>query len=343
MWSVLKGVSVRDSSRIVLSLVGALLILLFAPFIGSMPLNPLVAIFGIEAGGGSDVQIFWQLRVPRVLLAFLIGAALAVSGGVYQALFRNFLATPFTLGVSSGASLGAAIYFHFGVALGLGGLSGRIAFGFAGALLSIFLVWKLGSLARVGGEAGLLLAGIVISFFFSSLVVFLQYLSDFNEVFRIQRWLMGRLETVGYGEVLLILPITIVGFIISFWQASELNLMTAGEEFASSRGVNVVKTRLILFLAASLMVGAAVTLCGIIGFVGIIVPYIVRLWTGPDHRSFIPVSFLLGGAFLVACDTMARTLMAPTELPVGILTALLGGPFFLWLLCRRGWGGATVT
>jgi iron complex transport system permease protein len=174
-----------------------------------------------------------------------------------------------------------------------------------------------------------------VSFFCSSLILFLQYLSDFTRTYRMLRWVMGGLEIVDFGEVLGLLPFAVSGCLIVLYLSHELNLITTGEELAASRGVAVQRTKLVLFAATSLMVGAVVALCGPIGFVGLMAPHICRLLVGPDHRCLMPATLLFGGAFLVVCDTLARTLIAPTELPVGIITALLGGPFFLWLLVGR--------
>jgi iron complex transport system permease protein len=183
---------------------------------------------------------------------------------------------------------------------------------------------------------------VAVSFFFSSLILFLQYVSDPTRTFRMLRWVMGGLDKiVGFGDVLSVLPFVVTGCLIVLYLVHELNLITTGDELASARGVEVNRTKLVVFFAASLMVGAVVAVCGPIGFVGLMAPHICRLLVGADHRWLTPATLLFGGAFLVLCDTVARTVMAPTELPVGIITALLGGPFFLWLLLRRS-GEAAV-
>jgi iron complex transport system permease protein len=285
--------------------------------------------------GGLDSDIFWKIRVPRVCVAFLAGAALAISGMTFQAMFRNPLATPFTLGVASGASLGAAIYVRLGLAFGFLGISGISVFAFVGAILSITLVYGLTRIKTDFSIGTMLLAGVAISFFFSSVILFTQYMSDFTGSFRILRWLMGGLETVGFESVLNMAPFVISGSAIILFMAHELNLMMTGEEIAISRGANVGKIRLILFFATSLMVGGVVAICGPIGFVGMMVPHICRLLIGADHRYLTAATLLFGGTFLTLCDMLARTLIAPAEIPVGIITALLGGPFFIWLLIGR--------
>jgi len=183
--------------------------------------------------------------------------------------------------------------------------------------------------------ATMLLAGVAISFFFSSLILLIQYVCDMTHSFRIVRWLMGGLEAVGFQPAVNMFPFVVLGCVIVFFQLNGLNLLSVGEEIAVSRGVDASKTKKLLFFATSLMVGGVVAVCGPIGFVGMMVPHICRLLIGPDHRYLMPATILFGSAFLVICDTIARTAFAPVEMPVGIITALLGGPFFIWLLLSR--------
>jgi iron complex transport system permease protein len=313
----------------------AVLAVACAPFCG-MGRVPLSALWGTTDDYGK-VDLLWKLRIPRVLMAFLAGTALATSGMVFQAMFRNPLATPFTLGVSSGAALGAAIAILGSWSFAFLGLSSVSLSAFAGAVASIGLVYLLTARSRQGlSTATMLLAGVAISFFFSSVILFLQYMTDFTRSFRMLRWTMGGLgDIVQFRDVLSVFPFVISGCLIVWYLLLELNLLATGEEFAFSRGVNVNQTKLLLFLSVSMMVGAVVAVCGPIGFVGLMAPHICRLIVGPEHRRLYPATLLFGGAFLVICDTAARTVMAPTELPVGIITALLGGPFFLWLLLAR--------
>jgi len=298
-----------------------------------------ISVLWQDAAEGADdkvATIFWKLRVPRVCVALLAGASLAVSGMAFQAMFRNPLATPFTLGVASGASLGTAIYIRTGMTLSLWWISGTSCAAFLGAMLSIALVYGLSRVRRGFSTATMLLAGVALSFFFSSLILFIQYTADPTQTFRMLRWVMGGLQgDAGFADVLGILPFAVAGTLIVAAMTHELNLITTGEELAASRGVEVARIKKILFFAASLMVGAVVAVCGPIGFVGLMAPHICRLMIGPDHRYLMPATLLFGSAFLVVCDTVARTVMPPTQLPVGIITALLGGPFFLWLLLAR--------
>lgn len=311
----------------------ALLTTAVAPFVGmeSVPVRTLW-----DDSDATAAKILWAMRLPRVAVALLAGAALALSGMVFQAMFRNPLATPFTLGVASGASLGASIAIHLELTFALLGISGVTWWAFAGALGTILLVYGLTRTRQGFSTATMLLAGVAVSFFFSSVILFLQYLSDFTRTYQMLRWVMGGLHgVVGFDAPLNILPLVVAGTLVVFYLIHDLNLITTGDELAAARGVEVHRTKLVFFLAASLMVGAVVAVCGPIGFVGLMAPHICRLLIGPDHRWLAPATLLFGAAFLVICDTVARTVMAPTELPVGIITALLGGPFFLWLLLRR--------
>ncbi len=317
---------------LILAALGALALgaLLGAPFIGMHRLS-LAAVMEGPSGGGPGA-IFWRLRMPRVLLAFVAGSALAASGMAFQAMFRNPLATPYTLGVSSGASLGAVLYLRLGLGLTLGWFSGVAVFSFGGALGAILLVYGLTRARRGFSTATMLLAGIAIGMFCSSLIMFLQFMSDFTQSFRILRWLMGSVETVGYGAVLNTALFVAPGCVILACLTREMNLLTVGDDVAMGRGVNVRGVKQTLFVATSLMVGGVVSACGPIAFIGMMAPHICRLLIGPNHRVLLPASLLFGGAFLTVCDTAARTVLAPAELPVGVVTALLGGPFFVWLL-----------
>lgn len=307
--------------------------LLAAPLVGGERIG-LSAIGAAE--GTKEYAILWQLRVPRVLTGFLAGTGLAVAGMVFQALFRNPLATPFTLGVSSGASLGVAVGIFCGLSFRLLGISSQTWLAFAGALATIVLVYGLARTRQGLSSVTMLLAGVAVSFFFSAVILFLQYLADFSRSYQMLRWVMGGMEGgMRYDDVLRLLPFVATGCLTAFCLAHELNLITTGEELAAARGVEVRRMKLTLFFVTSLMVGAIVATCGPIGFVGLMVPHIGRLVIGADHRWLAPATCLFGGAFLVLCDTAARTVLAPTELPVGILTSLLGGPFFLWLLFAR--------
>lgn len=324
--------SYRQSAVLAVFALLAAGVVLITPFIG-MKIIPPAVLLQPEADSVM-VEIFWTMRMPRVLLAFFVGASLALSGMAFQAMFRNPLATPFTLGVSSGASLGAALYVRIGLVFSVFGIGGITFFSFFGAAGSILLVYGLTRFKQSFSTATLLLAGVAVNFFFSSFILLMQYMSDFTQSFRILRWLMGDLSVSGYGSVTRLLPFCLVGIFIVLSMSHELNLLALGEDLATSRGLNSKRIKNILFFAISLTVGGAVSVCGPIGFVGMMAPHICRLVVGANHRVLAPATLLFGGAFLTFCDTLARTLIAPAEIPVGVITALLGGPFFLWLLIR---------
>jgi len=278
--------------------------------------------------------IIASVRLPRVLLAMLVGMGLALAGAIFQSLFRNPMADPSYIGASQGAALGATIAFFIGINVGWGGLSTVPVFAFVGSLLSVLVVYFI---ARAGGRVSvtsLLLVGIAISSFLGSIVSLLLVISE-DRMHNIFFWLMGGLGTGNWDMVLAVLPFIAVGAVVSTFMARDLNLLMLGEERASQLGLETDRFKWILLGVASLVVGAAVSVSGIIGFVGLMTPHIVRLLTGPDHRYLIPGSLLGGGLFLVIADTLARTVMAPTELPVGIVTAFFGAPFFIYLLKRR--------
>jgi len=331
-----QSIRMRPSRWLILLAVASLLVLLVTPFVGMQTITPR-ALWSAEPSS-MEVKIFWSLRVPRTVMAFLVGAALSLSGLTFQAMFCNALATPFTLGIAGGAALGAALYIRMGLAFALLGISGQTLSAFAGAVLTVGLVYGLARSRRDFSMGAILLAGVAVSFFCSSLILFIQYLSGFSHLFQITRWLMGELAVTGFGAVRELGPLVLCGSVVVLGMGKELNLLTTGHELAVSRGLNLPVVKNVLFFAISLMVGGVVARCGPIGFVGMMAPHICRLLVGADHRVLIPAAFLFGGCFLTLCDTLARVLIAPAEMPVGVITALLGGPFFVWLLVSDGLG-----
>ncbi len=277
--------------------------------------------------------IILSVRLPRVLLALLVGMGLALAGVVFQGIFRNPMAEPSYLGSSQGAALGATLAFFFGIDAGWGGLSAVPLFAFAGALLAVFLVYLIARAGRQVSIPSLLLVGIALSSFLASIVSLLMVVSE-DRMHNIFFWLMGGLGTGNWDMVLAITPFILVGSAVSIFYARDLNLLLLGEDRASQLGLEVERFKWIMIAVSSLVVGAAVSVSGIIGFVGLMTPHIVRLLTGPDHRYLIPGSLIGGGLFLVLADTLARTVIAPNELPVGIVTAFFGAPFFIYLLKR---------
>jgi iron complex transport system permease protein len=283
-----------------------------------------------------DAQIFFVARLPRTLAGALVGAALATSGVVLQGLLRNPLATPYTLGVSAGAALGAMLAITFDWTLGIAGISAVPAAAFVGAGAAVAIVYTLARGRHRGLSTDvLLLAGVTLNAFFSALILGVQYFADFADAYRTLRWLMGDLDVSSYQPILTSLPLLLLAFIAFAWLARPLNLLSLGVDSAETRGLDTANAQRRAFFAASLATGAAVSIGGPVGFVGIIVPHLVRLLVGSDHRVVLPASALFGAAFLVGCDVLARTLLSPVEIPVGVITALIGGPFFLWLLVRR--------
>ena len=311
----------------------SLAVVAVAPFIGMQNI-------GIsDLLGGADeniIRIMWDLRVPRVLLGWITGSTLALCGLIFQALFRNPLASPDMLGVSTGAAFGAVVYIRTGIVFSIfGAISGLSLAAFAGALAATFAIYAAGNLRRGGmSEATLLLAGVAMSFLFGSLNMIIQFTGGYIDTFRMMRWSMGGIQAVGFGPVIATLPALAVIFAVAFVTAPELNLFVCGEDIAASRGVSVVRLRRLLFFSVSIVIGINVATCGPIGFVGLLGPHICRKFVGSDHRKLALASLFFGGAFLVLCDTAARILWSPAEVPVGVLTSFIGSIFFLWLLVR---------
>src|SRR5215467_11512093 len=308
-----------------------LVVILLAPCIGSTS----ISWRGIVSGAGTDREIFLIARLPRVLFSAVAGGALAVAGVLFQAILRNSLADPFTLGVSAGSSFGAVLAIWLGLETVVWGIPLISVAAFAGAFLTIMLVFFI---ARTGGALPtltLLLAGVTLNFIFGSLIMFIHFAANFNQGYLMTRWMMGSLDAAGMPAVIRAAPFVVACVIALMWFASELNPLSGGEEWAASRGVNVRRVRNTCYFVGSILTGSVTAFSGPIGFVGLIVPHTVRLFAGPDHRTLIPASFFLGSAFLVICDTAARTIIAPTEVPVGVITALLGGPFFIVMLKRK--------
>lgn len=305
------------------------LLLLLALLAGAIGLGLLL---GSAEHATRDIVI--GIRLPRVLLGALVGAGLATAGALLQALLRNPLADPYILGISGGAALGGVLALAFGWSAGLSGSSVPV-FAFAGALATTALLYAIAGSAGRAPAHSLLLTGVVFNAFASSLIVFLTTAVDLTRVAGIFLWLIGSIRLVDswvLGAVALLLAL---GLGVGVYHAYALNLLSLGDEPAAHLGVEVARVRRRLLVATALMIGASVAVSGLIGFVGLIVPHLVRLLLGADHRVVVPASALLGAAFLVVCDTCARTLLAPTELPVGAITALLGGPLFLFLLRRE--------
>ncbi len=290
-------------------------------------------------GSGPGHRILLDVRLPRVLTAEVAGAVLAAAGVAFQALLRNPLAEPYTLGVASGASLGAVSAILLGWDVQVAGLGPVSLMALAGALGAMLAVYGTGRVLarRAGADAsyGLLLAGICLAVTFQSLILLFHYLADFGNSFRMLRWLMGGLGMVGFDGFFRVLPFAMTGLAILFVLAGDLNYLVLGEELARARGVPVLSVQRAAYFGASLATAGIVASVGPIGFVGLVVPHVARVLVGPDIRVLLPTSAGLGALFLLACDTVARTVFAPTEIPTGVLTSLVGGPAAVLILLGR--------
>ncbi|HNS55882.1 MAG TPA: iron chelate uptake ABC transporter family permease subunit [Smithellaceae bacterium] len=288
---------------------------------------------GNGAGTGlsdTDETILFSIRLPRIIFAGIVGGALAAAGVVFQGLLRNPLADPYILGISGGAAVGALTALMLGILpLGVSGSA------FLGAIVTIVLVYGIAKTKNELQSTTLLLAGVIVNAFFSAVIMFLISTASDKSLHNAMFWLMGDLSLAEWREIALAGLFLILGFLIIFTYARHLNLMAISEETAKQLGVNVEQTKIILLLAASLITGVAVSVSGIIGFVGLIVPHMMRILLGSDHRMLLPASILFGSSFLIVADTFARNLIAPAELPVGVITALCGAPYFIYLLRRK--------
>ncbi|HEX7002847.1 MAG TPA: iron ABC transporter permease [Trueperaceae bacterium] len=314
-------------------------VMLVAVAIGTVPLGPAELLRGVwhgligEVTSTADV-IVWQIRLPRVLLAALVGGALALAGVAYQGIFRNPLADPYLLGVASGASLGAAVAITLGVSLTWVGRFGVPGLSFAFALLAVLVVLLM---ARRGNRIpvlSLILAGVVVGSTFTAATSFLMLLTP-ERTAGVLAWLLGSFSTAGWSAIVTIFPFLLLAALCTLLAGRTLNLLQLGDEQAAQLGVPVEAAKLLLIAVATLATAAAVSVSGIIGFVGLLAPHAVRLALGPDHRTLTPLAMLLGALVTVLADLLARTVIAPAEIPIGVVTALVGGPFFLWLLRKQ--------
>ncbi len=288
------------------------------------------ALFHSDGSMGMDYAIFWNIRMPRTVLSVLVGAALSVSGAAYQSVFRNPLTDPYILGVSSGASLGAAIAILLGWDNGIIGI-GTMAL--IVGLVTVLLIYKIASIGNRMHTATLLLTGVCFTFLITAIVSFLMVLNQ-DKMERIIFWTMGSFASASWGDVLVALPFVVLGILITLYYSRDLNLLLVGSETAKTLGVDVEKVKKRLLFVTTLMVAFAVSTCGVIGFVGLIVPHCIRLVVGADNRLVIPYSIFVGGIFLLLCDSIARMVLMPSELPVGSITALVGSPMFIYLLYK---------
>jgi iron complex transport system permease protein len=311
-----------------------LLALILSLAIGSVSLSP-AQLWAALTGHGTETSrtILWAIRLPRTVLIALTGMALSGSGATYQGLFRNPLADPFLIGVASGAGLGAVIAMSINWPYSFWGLLAIPMAAFIAALLTVFIVYSLARVGRTVPTTNLILAGVAFSSFATSLTSFLMLRST-NEIRRALGWLMGGASQSDWTAIIAIAPYLFIGLGVLVVSGQTLNLMQFGDEQAQQLGLNVTRAKTILLISASLATAAAVAFSGIIGFIGLIVPHVMRLWWGADYRRLIPLSIISGATALLISDIVARVVLAPQEIPVGIVTALVGAPFFLWVLRR---------
>lgn len=286
-----------------------------------------------EISGVYDT-IIWKVRLPRVLLSALVGGALGVVGAAFQGIFKNPLADPYVLGVSSGAALGATIAMMFGIQINMAGLGGVGAAAFLCALLTVFCIYQVSHIGGIPSMSNMLLAGTAISTLLSAMMSLLITFHQ-NSLEKVYMWTLGSFNAATWSKVKFLSIFLLIGGMILCFFAEELNLLMTGEDTAKSLGVSIKQVRIIIIVTASLLVAAAVSVSGVIGFVGLVIPHCVRLIFGADYKHLLPLSILSGAIFTVFCDTIARTIAAPTEIPVGVITSIFGAPFFLYLLFKN--------
>ncbi len=305
----------------------SLFILLISPFFGQIDLS----ITELLNSSSASSMLFWELRLPRVLIAFFSGAILALAGLVFQSLFRNPLTTPFTLGVASGSTLGTAIAIVFLNAV----LFWQYALSFAGALLTVLILFVLSKSLKRTQTHSLLLVGIALSFFYSAALMVLFFLSDFSQSYSIVRFTMGSLNIIGFPFVLPVFAASLILLLGMLYFRPQIRLLLTSHEFAYLQGLEVSRSILSLLLIASFAVAVCVSLVGPIGFVGLIVPHMIKILYQKSSDRLVTPTFYYGGVFLVACDFVARNLGASSDIPIGVVTSFIGGPFFIYLIIRK--------
>ena len=323
-----------------IGLVALILLMFVAVFVSLMvgvthfSLSEILAMIGeaFSSDGNNSIgnTVFLNLRLPRVVLCLLVGAALSVCGATYQSIFRNPLTDPYILGISSGASLGAAISILLGWESSLFGIG---TMSLITALVTVVLIYKIASIGNRMHTSTLLLTGVCFTFLITAVISFLMVLNQ-DKMERIIFWTMGSFASASWNDVMAVAPCVVIGICVAIYYSKDLNLLLVGSETAKSLGVDVEKIKKHLLLFTTLMVAFAVSSCGVIGFVGLIVPHCIRLVVGADNRLVVPYSIFVGATFLLICDTLSRTILQPSELPVGSLTALAGAPMFIYLLYK---------
>jgi len=317
----------KSRTKYILIIGSGLLLILVIPFLGIIDLD-----FSRVFSNDPDSFIFWQLRFPRTILAFLAGSSLALGGLIFQNIFKNSLATPYTLGVSSGAAAGTVAALKLNLAFSLFGINFIYIAGFTGGILSILLILGISRVTKSYSVYTILMSGVAINFFFSAFILLLQYMVDITQTVSVLRWLMGSISAARYKDIMILFPAWLFFVTTAMLLNKELVLISGGESFAASRGLDVKKFRVLLFVIVSLITGIIVSITGPIGFIGLIIPHIARQLIKDDFRLLVVVTVISGGILLSIADLLARILKPPAEIPVGIITAFFGAPFFLYIL-----------
>ncbi len=311
-------------------------------FFGTDAVRPYEALMGLKAAitgnlySGTVNTILFHVRLPRILLSLIVGGSLAAAGAGFQAILKNPLADPYVLGISSGAALGVIVSLYINVSfISIAGISSTIVFAFTGAILTLYIVYRLGSVDGKIPPHTMLLSGVMVNAIIFAVILLLSSINTSFNFYKIVFWLLGYISSPDYPSLIITLIFSLIGIAILFSQTKALNVLTMDDETASTLGVDVVKVKKLVLLGGALLVAASVSICGPISFIGIMIPHAVRLLTGHDYKMVLPISVIAGGVFLAVADAFARTVVSPTEIPVGIITAITGGPFFLYLLRTR--------
>jgi len=311
----------------------AILVLSVSPFIGKIINNSNQYIFSIFDFSEQQKEIIYNIRLPQTLMAFFTGFALAVCGLMYQTIFQNDLASPYTLGVSSGAAVAAVISIKFNIIFNFAFFSNIGIFAFLGGILTLTLLFFFSSFSKAFNNFSLLLTGIALNLFFSALILLFFYMSNFNETFRIQRWLIGTIEEVRLNDALIFGTVVFCAFLVIYYFREDLNLISiTNDEVSRSRGLNVVKFKILMLIINTLLVSLVVAFCGPIGFIGLICPHIAKLLFGYNHKISLIASGIVGAITLTLCFTIARLIVFPSIIPVGVITSLIGAPFLIVLI-----------
>ena len=325
----------KNVTLIIILIIVLIAVSLFAMTVGAADIS-VKNLFNILINKHESWQytVLMKIRMPRIIMGFAVGGALGLAGALLQGIFRNPLVEPYTLGISGGASLGVCLVIIFHLASIIGIIAYPL-FGFLGAILTMVVIYA--TAIRKGGMKinNLLLTGVMLSFICSSAVMLMMSLSGVKELQSIVFWTMGSLDETNTGLIYLIVAVSILGLAASYFFCLDLNGFTIGEEEAAHIGINTERTKKWVFILASVLTGLSVSVAGIIGFVGLVVPHIIRMFTGPDHRILLIASFLSGGIFLIICDTIARTVISPLELPVGVITGIIGGILFIYAINKK--------